>query len=68
MNEETLEQIQFKMAFLERANADLSDVVFRQQREIDALGRRIQDVSERLAAAVGEERERKAEEERPPHY
>ena len=34
MNEEALEQIQTKIAFLERANAELSDALIRQQREI----------------------------------
>jgi len=58
MNEEALEQIQTKIAFLEQANADLSDVVFRQQLEIRALG----------AAAQSEERQRSADDERPPHY
>ena len=51
MNEEALEQIQTKIAFLERANTDLSDVVFRQQLEIRALGARIKEVSDRFAAA-----------------
>jgi len=50
MNEQALEQIQTKIAFLEQANAELSDVVFRQQLEIRALGARIKEVSERLAA------------------
>lgn len=68
MNEETLERIQTKIAFLEQANADLSDVVFRQQLEIRALGTRIKEVSERLAAVQTEERQRSAEDERPPHY
>jgi len=68
MNQEALEQIQTKIAFLERANADLSDVVFRQQLEIRALVARIEEVSERLAAAQSEERPRSADDERPPHY
>ena len=68
MNDETLEQIQTKIAFLERANTDLSDVVFRQQQEIRALGARIKEVSERLETAQSEERTRPPEEERPPHY
>jgi uncharacterized coiled-coil protein SlyX len=68
MNEETLEQIQTKIAFLEQANADLSDVVFRQQQEIRALGARIKEMSERLAAALPEEPQRSADDERPPHY
>ncbi|HWJ34303.1 MAG TPA: SlyX family protein [Steroidobacteraceae bacterium] len=68
MNDETLEQIQTKIAFLERANADLSDVVFRQQQEIRALSARVKEVSERLETAQSEERQISAEDERPPHY
>jgi SlyX protein len=68
VNNEVLEQIQTKIAFLEKANADLSDVVFRQQLEIRALVARIEEVSERLAAAQSEERPRSADDERPPHY
>jgi SlyX protein len=68
MNDETLEQIQTKIAFLERANIDLSDVVYRQQQEIRALNARIKGVAERLDTAQGEERQRSPEDERPPHY
>jgi SlyX protein len=68
LNKEALEQLQTKIAFLEKANADLSDVVFRQQLEIRELGARIKDVSERLFAAQLEDRQRSAEDERPPHY
>ena len=68
MNEQALETIQTKIAFLEQANAELSDVVFRQQLEIRALGARVKEVSERLAAAQSEERQRSADDERPPHY
>jgi SlyX protein len=68
VNHEALEQIQTKIAFLEQANADLSDVVFRQQLEIRALGARIKEVSERLAAAMSEDGQRSAADERPPHY
>jgi uncharacterized coiled-coil protein SlyX len=68
MNDETLEQIQTKIAFLERANTDLSDVVYRQQQEIRALHARLKEVSERLGTAQVEERQRLPEDERPPHY
>ena len=68
MNEETLEQIQTKIAFLERANSDLSDVVFRQQQEIRSLSARLKELAERLEGAAPDERERSADEERPPHY
>ncbi len=69
MNDETLEQIHLKLAFLERANTELSDVVFRQQQEIQLLSARLRELVERMAAAgsAGGE-ERSPEEERPPHY
>jgi SlyX protein len=66
--ETSLEQIQTKIAFLERANADLSDVVFRQQREIQALAARIQEITQRLHAAESSDVGRVPEDERPPHY
>ena len=46
-NEESLDEIQIKLAFLERANSDLSDVVYRQQQEIRLLAARIKEVSDR---------------------
>ena len=64
----TLEQLQVKIAFLERANADLSDQVYRQHQEIDALTRRVTELAQRLDAAVAEDRPRTPDEERPPHY
>lgn len=68
MNSETLVEIQTKIAFLERANAELSDVVFRQDREIQALQAQIRAVSDRLNAAQSQEGARPPDEERPPHY
>lgn len=68
MNDEMLEQIQTKLAFLERANTELSDVVFRQQQEIRALGTRIQAVIERFETARSDEHMRSPDDERPPHY
>ncbi len=68
MNEETLEQIQTKIAFLESAAAELSDVVFRQHREIQALESKLKEVSDRLNSVQSEQGSRPAEQERPPHY
>jgi uncharacterized coiled-coil protein SlyX len=68
MSDEALEQIQTKIAFLERANAELSDVVFRQHQEIQALGAQIKAISERLAESLDEERPAESAQERPPHY
>jgi uncharacterized coiled-coil protein SlyX len=57
------------MAFLDHANAVLSDIVSRQQRDIDTLRDRL----EALAALVRSARDsdatpRTVEDERPPHY
>jgi SlyX protein len=68
MDPETLEQIQSKIAYLERANSELSDVVFRQQQEIQALAARLKEVSERLQTVQSGNDERAPEDERPPHY
>ena len=68
MDDETLEQIQTKMAFLERAVSELSDVVFRQHKEIQALEAKLKAVSVRLSNAASDESPGPAEHERPPHY
>jgi SlyX protein len=68
MNDETLEQIQTKIAFLERAASELSDVVFRQHREIQALEVKLKALSERLSSVQAEDNARSPEQERPPHY
>jgi SlyX protein len=68
MQANPLEQIETKIAFLERANAELSDVVFRQHREIEALRARINALAERFEAAQPAEPAPGPEEERPPHY
>jgi uncharacterized coiled-coil protein SlyX len=68
MNEETLEQIQTKIAFLERASSELSDVVFRQHGEIQALEAKLRALSDRLNGVQSGETPRTPEQERPPHY
>jgi SlyX protein len=68
MDSGALERIQTKIAFLERANAELSDVVFRQQREIQALSAQFKELAERLHAVQGGSDAQDPEDERPPHY
>lgn len=67
MNAHTLEQLETKIAFLERANIELSDVVFRQHQDIEALRAQIAGLAARIDAAQSET-SRTPEEERPPHY
>lgn len=68
VNLEAIERIELKIAFLERANHELSDVVYRQQQEIKALEARLGALANRFAARELEQRAYTAEEERPPHY
>jgi SlyX protein len=68
MNVPALEQIETKIAFLESANAELSDVVFRQHREIETLRAQIAALAARIEAVQPEAGARTPEEERPPHY
>lgn len=69
MTDEALEGIEVRIAFLERANQELSDVVFRQRQELDALHAQLGTLAARIdAAAAQDERPYSLEEEKPPHY
>lgn len=65
---EFIERIESKIAYLERANNDLSEVVYRQQQELEALRAQLSVLSGRMAAAMTESTVYTAEQERPPHY
>lgn len=43
------EELEIKLAFLEASNNELSDVVYRQQRELEALQQRLGSLEEQLA-------------------
>lgn len=68
MNSDAIERIETKIAFLESANVELSDVVYRQQQEIAALRVRLDALTQRIEAAQTPDTLRAPEEERPPHY
>jgi SlyX protein len=68
MNEEALERLELKIAYLERANTELSDVVYRQQREIADLQERISVLKDRFEALKTAPTPYTAEDEKPPHY
>ena len=66
-SDERFEALEFKVAHLERALQELSDVVYRQQREIDALRERGLQLVEQLRQL--EDRDAgPAQVEIPPHY
>jgi uncharacterized coiled-coil protein SlyX len=66
MSSEQLELMQTKIAYLERATGELSDVIFRQDREIQLLASQLKALVQRIETV--DERARTPEEERPPHY
>lgn len=63
-----MERIESKIAFLERANMELSDVVYRQQQELAELRARLSSLVTQLESLKSEDSAYTAEQERPPHY
>ena len=63
-----VERLESKIAFLERANNELSDVVYHQHREIQALRLRLEALAERFDSITTADEQRTPEDERPPHY
>ncbi|HEY4341119.1 MAG TPA: SlyX family protein [Steroidobacteraceae bacterium] len=68
MDQEIVERLELKLAFLERANAELSDVVYRQHKELEALREGVRALVEKLESRDSSEPVRRPEDERPPHY
>lgn len=65
---ERLDTIETKIAFLEQANAELSDVVYRQRQELEKLQARLDNLVTRLETAQSPPTSYTAEDEKPPHY
>ena len=69
MNEDgRLEALEFKLAHLERGLQELSDVVVRQQQELDRLAERNRQLLGQLENLRQEAEEKKDPYEVPPHY
>ena len=63
-----LERLEMKLVYLEQANLELGDVVYRQQQELDVLSARVQRLSDRLQALAEQEPGYPPADEKPPHY
>ncbi|HUQ11289.1 MAG TPA: SlyX family protein [Steroidobacteraceae bacterium] len=63
-----LARIEEKLAFLERAVNELSDVVARQQKELDRATDRHHRLLDKLAAMESDWGPNASAEEKPPHY
>jgi uncharacterized coiled-coil protein SlyX len=68
MTREAVEELEMKVAFLERASAELGDEVYRQRKEIDELRTRLATLAGRIEAAAGIATDPSSPHERPPHY
>jgi len=75
MSEKRLQEFEEKLAYLEMANAQLEEEIFRQQQEIDALTKahrsmqqRVEALQERAAEQVSPGQSGVAQNEKPPHY
>ena len=68
MNEDIVERLELKIAFLERASAELSDVMYAQQRQIDSLRTRLAELAAQMEARSAENPTYTIEDEKPPHY
>jgi SlyX protein len=65
--DDALERVQSKIAYLERAIVELSDAVFRQHRDIQSIEAQLKAIRDRMAGTPSDEL-RTLEQERPPHY
>jgi uncharacterized coiled-coil protein SlyX len=63
----SIEQIEIKIAYLEQANAELSDVVYQQRKELESLRAQLSELLRRLDAAQTPMTDA-PEDETPPHY
>jgi SlyX protein len=63
-----IEQIEIRIAYLEKANTDLSDVVYRQRLELEALRNRLSELLGKIEAAQSQPTNYSPEDEKPPHY
>ena len=63
-----LEALEFKLAHLERGLQELSDVVVRQQQELDRLAQHNRQLLGQLETLRQEAEEKKDPYEVPPHY
>lgn len=63
-----LDAIEEKLAHLERALAEISDVVARQQKELDRALDRNQRLMEKVAALESDVGPSATAHEKPPHY
>jgi len=68
MNEDRLVVIETKIAFQEKTIKDLSDIVYNQQKLIDALNKTMKHVIDRIKDSSLITPGENLKDEKPPHY
>jgi SlyX protein len=63
-----IDELEARVAQQEQAMLELSDEIYRQQREIAELEGRVRDLAGRLGAAAAREPDADPANEVPPHY
>jgi len=63
-----LEQVEIRIAFLEQANGELSDVVYKLRQELEALRAELATLTQRWESSQSAPTAYTAEQEKPPHY
>jgi SlyX protein len=63
-----LEQVEIRIAYLEQANGELSDVVYKLRQEIEALRAEFGTLTQRWEASQSANTTYTDEQEKPPHY
>jgi SlyX protein len=66
--DERLENLEAKLAYLEQANDELSDVLFAQQKALDDLAARLSRLAGRIDSLEDPGPGYTAADEKPPHY
>lgn len=63
-----LEQVEVRIAYLEQANGELSDVVYKLRQELEQLRAELATMTQRWEASQSAPTAYTAEQEKPPHY
>lgn len=66
--QQTLEQLETRIAWLEQTNTELSDELYRQRQQIEALQARLVHLADRFEATRSAPTPYTADDEKPPHY
>jgi SlyX protein len=63
-----LEQVEIRIAYLEQANGELSDVLYKVRQELESLRGELATVTQRWEASQAAPTTYSTEQEKPPHY